>query len=140
MLKLSVWLAITATLIVSTASADTAETRATFTSPGQEVVGTLALPAGDPAPVVLMLHGFTGSRDELKTDHIKEGVFAYTAGRLADAGPASLRIDFRGSGESTADLNFAETTFDGQTADGIAAIAYLKPLDSIRSDDFHIIS
>jgi len=120
-------------------AAETLEKRVTFTSMGQEVVGTLVVPSGDPAPVALLLHGFTGSRDELKSDFVKQGVFGYTAEQLADAGFASLRIDFRGSGESVADLSFAETTFEGQVADGIAAIDYLKSLDSVQSDDPHII-
>ena len=110
-----------------------------FLSNGQKVIGTLALPEGEPAPVVLMLHGFTGARDELKTDHVKAGVFARTARRLAEQGFASLRIDFRGSGESVEDISFAETTFEGQIADAIAAIGYLKGSDKVQSDDIYMI-
>ncbi len=132
-------LVVTAAIYCTSVSAETIETRVAFTSAGQEVVGTLAVPAGDPAPVALLLHGFTGSRNELTSDFVKRGVFGYTADQLAKAGFASLRIDFRGSGESTADMSFAETTFEGQVADGMAAVDYLKSLDSIQTDEIHII-
>jgi dienelactone hydrolase len=108
-------------------------------SQGGDIVGTLALPDGDPAPVVLLLHGFTGSRNELPTESVPEGVFARTAARLLDAGYASLRIDFRGSGESLADLTFADTTFEGQTADALAALDYLAAHDGVASDDIYVI-
>lgn len=116
-----------------------AESTVTIPTAGGDVVGTLNLPEGDAPPVVLMLHGFTGSRDELKTEHVPEGVFARTAARLADAGYASLRIDFRGSGESLSDLTFADTTFEGQTADALAAIAYLQGLDGVDGEDVFVI-
>lgn len=90
---------------------------------GAAVVGTLERPAGAPAPVVLLLHGFTGSRDELPVGGTDEGVFARTARLLAEAGYASLRIDFRGSGES--DGAWEDTTFSGQIADALAAIDWL---------------
>ena len=121
------------------AAAQADEEVVTFPSEGQDVVGTLALPEGEPAPVVLLLQGFTGSRDELPIPDTDEGVFSRTARLLADDGYASLRIDFRGSGESTADLTFADTTFEGQVADALAALEYLRPLDAIRSDDIHLI-
>ncbi|OED36033.1 hypothetical protein AB833_28840 [Chromatiales bacterium (ex Bugula neritina AB1)] len=126
-------------LITTGVLADSRETRVTFSSEGQEVVGTLSVINGEPAPVALLLHGFTGSRDELKSDAVKQGVFAYTAEKLAEAGFSSLRIDFRGSGESIADKAFAETTFESQVADGIAAIDYLKSLRSVDGEDLHII-
>lgn len=133
------------TLLCSTFAAIAAAANAmseevvTFSANGQEVVGTLARPDGDPAPVVLMLHGFTGSRDELQTEAVPEGVFARSAKALADAGMASLRIDFRGSGDSTADLSFADTTFEGQVSDALAALEYLETLDQVHSDDIYLI-
>ncbi|XDA96765.1 alpha/beta fold hydrolase [Sulfitobacter sp. LCG007] len=120
--------------------AQTAEETVTLVSGnGQPFVGTLALPEGAPAPVVLLLHGFTGSRDELKTDFVQDGIFTHTAKRLADAGFASLRIDFRGSGESLADLDFAETTFEGQIADALAAIDWLAASEKVKGDDIYLI-
>lgn len=88
---------------------------------------------------MLLLHRFTGARNELATDHVKAGVFAYAAETLASQGLASLRIDFRGSGESLADMSFADTTFESQIADAEAAVAYLATLDSVDGDDIHVI-
>ncbi|WP_159090046.1 S9 family peptidase [Ruegeria sp. Alg231-54] len=110
-----------------------------ISSGGQDFLGTMSRPDGDASPVVLLMHGFTGKRDELATKHVPAGVFGHTASRLADAGYASLRIDFRGSGESTADLEFAETTFEGQIQDGLAAIDYLKTAENVQGDEIYII-
>jgi uncharacterized protein len=109
----------------------------TFDSQGGKVVGTLSLPDGGPAPVVLMFHGFTGNRDELPIATTTEGVFSRTARLLADAGYASLRIDFRGSGESDGD--FADTTFEGQIADGLKAVELMTAEPRVKGSDLAII-
>ena len=100
------------------------ETLVYFDVQGQRVTSTLCLPQGGPAPVVLMLHGFTGARDETAVSGVGEGVFTRSARRLAQQGLASLRIDFRGSGESDGD--FSDTTYEGQIADGLAALQVLS--------------
>lgn len=106
--------------------ATAAEEEVTFEVAGQTVVGTLETPDGasTPAPVVLMLHGFTGTRDELPVKDTEEGVFARAARVLAENGYASLRIDFRGTGDSGG--TWPETTFSGQIADAVVAIDWLK--------------
>lgn len=119
--------------------ADTMDQVVTIPSTNGEFVGSLMTPEGSPAPVVLLLHGFNGSRDELATDHVSEGIFVRTAARLAEAGYASLRIDFRGSGESTSDITYADTTFDGQVADAVAAMDYLKTLNTVDGRDIFVI-
>lgn len=96
------------------------------------IVGTLSLPDGDPAPAVLLFHGFTGTRDELAIANTDEGVFSRTARKLAEAGYASLRIDFRGSGDSSG--LFEETTFDSQIEDGVAALEWLQENPRVRGD------
>lgn len=128
----------TASLLMA-ATAHASEEIVTLMSNGQEVVGTLALPDGGPAPVVLLLHGFSGSRDELVTPNVEEGVFAYTAQKFADNGLASLRIDFRGSGESVKDINYAQTTFESQVADALAAVAYLQGEDAVDGDKIAVL-
>lgn len=112
-----------AALLASPALAQSEET-VTIDTPLGPVIGTLETPAGDPAPVVLLFHGFTGVRDELPVATTDEGVFSRTARLLAEQGIASLRIDFRGSGDSPG--AFADTTFEGQVADGLAALDWLE--------------
>ena len=105
----------------------------TFEVDGQTVVGTLALPASlERPPVVLLLHGFTGSRDELPISGTDEGVFSRTAQVLAARGVASLRIDFRGSGQS--DGEWADTTFTGQITDASAAIDWLAAEERVDGE------
>lgn len=120
-------------------AAQSMEENVTIASDAGPFIGTLDLPAGDPAPAVLLLHGFTGSRNELPTDSVPEGIFARVAERLAEAGYASLRIDFRGSGESVDELTYADTTFEGQVADALAALDYLAASDKVVGDDLFII-
>ena len=117
-------------LLLSSGTAMAAEEIINFEVAGQKVVGTLETPDGvEKPPVVLMLHGFTGTRDELPVKDTDEGVFSRTARLLAEAGLASLRIDFRGSGES--DGKWADTTFASQIADAEAAVDWLKANDKV---------
>ncbi|MDA4848296.1 alpha/beta hydrolase family protein [Hoeflea poritis] len=126
-------------LAVPDGSVNAAEKNVQFRVDGKSVVGTLETPdnAAEPAPVVLMLHGFTGSRDELPVKDTDEGVFARTARQLAENGYASLRIDFRGSGESQG--AWEDTTFSGQIADAVAAIDWLKSSQEIDNDNISIL-
>lgn len=114
-----------------------AEETVTIDTPLGPVVGTLETPEGAPAPVVLMFHGFTGSRDELPVANTQEGVFSRTARLLAEQGIASLRIDFRGSGESPG--AFADTTFEGQVADGLAALDWLEANPAVDGQRLAVI-
>jgi uncharacterized protein len=126
------------TILVALATpAFTAEEVITFQSQGSKVVGTLVTPDGAPAPVVILFHGFTGSRDELAVANTKDGVFSRTARALAAAGYASLRIDFRGSGQS--DGTFADTTFEGQVADGLEAVKLMSADARVKGTDLAII-
>jgi hypothetical protein len=96
-------------LAAAPAVALAAEKTISFEVGGEKVVGTMNLPDGvEKPPVILLLHGFTGSRDELEIPSVKEGVFARAARMWAENGIASLRIDFRNSGDSDGD--FADTT------------------------------
>ncbi|MGB8811710.1 MAG: alpha/beta fold hydrolase [Paracoccaceae bacterium] len=124
-------------LAAQSLAAQSAEEVITFDTAGGKIVGTLSLPEGGPAPVVLLFHGFTGTRNELAVATTQEGVFSRTARLLADAGYASLRIDFRGSGES--DGAFADTTFEGQIADGLKAVEVMTADPRVKGADLAII-
>jgi uncharacterized protein len=64
-------------------------------------------------------------------------VFSRTARLLAEAGYASLRIDFRGSGNSEG--NWEDTTFSGQIADAIASVDWLKKQDTVDASKLGIL-
>lgn len=103
-----------------------AETLVTLVIDGGVVRGVLHLPdqAGEgPFPAVLWLHGFGGSRVEARR------LFVDGARRLARRGIASLRIDFRGCGESDGD--FVDTTIASMVADTRAAIDALSRHEAI---------
>lgn len=117
-------LVLTAALVCAPALASAAEERVTFAAQGMTVVGTLYMPDGvENPPAVLLLHGFTGSRDELEIPAAKEGIYARAARLWAADGIASLRIDYRYNGESDGD--FADSTMQAHVADGLAAIDWL---------------
>jgi uncharacterized protein len=88
------------------------------------VVGTLVLPQSDtPVPAVLLLHGFASQKDEVGD------MYKRLAAALAERGIGSLRIDFRGWGESAGEMT--ESTVSGQVEDAAAAYTYLSGLDTV---------
>lgn len=108
-----------------------AERDVTFQSQGQRVVGTLALPQGGaaPYPVVLIFHGFTNDRNALPIQGTDENLYGRSARLLAEHGIASLRIDFRGSGQSEGE--WSDTTFSGQIDDALAAVDFLATVPEV---------
>lgn len=124
------------TALASTGRA--AEETVKFQVDNQTVVGTLNIPDGIKSPpAVLLLHGFTGSRDEEEIPSVKEGIFKRAARMWADKGIASLRIDFRGSGES--DGKYENTTLEGQIKDGIAGLKFLEKSGKVNKRKLSIV-
>ena len=108
------------------------ETFASLRVNGQSVYGMLHLPDTPPPthghPSVLILHGFTGNR---AGDHRLLPLLSRYLQRL---GVASLRIDFRGSGDSEGD--FSEMTVTREVEDAAEAMAYLRQypgIDPVRA-------
>lgn len=92
--------------------------RETVLTLANDIAATVHRPAGDgPFPAVILLHGFGSSRDEVGK------YYASLAGMLGSAGIGSLRIDFRGFGESPGDPG--ATTIDAQVADVLTAHDWL---------------
>jgi dipeptidyl aminopeptidase/acylaminoacyl peptidase len=88
---------------------------------GKMLRGMLHLPADalkQPAPGVVLFHGFTGNRME------SHWMFVKCSRALALAGIASWRFDFYGSGES--DGEFREMTLTREIADGRKAVAFMR--------------
>ncbi len=110
-----------------------------FSNQGQKIVGTWTIPTGATAPykTVLMLHGFLSTRQELPINNTKETMFSRTARVLAEQGYATLRIDFRGSGESEG--AWADTTFSSQMSDARAALAFLNKQASVDTKKIAVL-
>ncbi|WP_089727753.1 alpha/beta hydrolase family protein, partial [Candidatus Thiosymbion oneisti] len=101
----------------------------------QTIVGILTEPETTPPyPIVVMLHGFSGNKDGFSQplQETGETMYGRTARVFAENGIASLRIDFRGSGESDGD--FADMTFTRQISDTLTAIEYAANLPRIDSE------
>ncbi len=97
----------------------------TFQHEGMTLVCTLVKPkTAKKVPVVLILNGFAGDRKEVLISETDEYLWERLSRMLAEQGLASLRIDFRGSGDSDGEYDF--TTFSTQISDAIAALGYIS--------------
>ena len=95
------------------------ESPVVFPCRGQQIVGMLHLPDGRGRfPVALLMHGFTGTKSEIHR------MFVKLSRELAAHGVASLRFDFRGSGDSAGE--FEELTVRSEIADALEAIKFLR--------------
>ena len=121
--------------IAETISEDGSEDATGYTEediviPGEkyDIPATVCIPAGEgPFPAVVMLHGTGSTRDEAGDG------YKYAAPVLAEKyGIATIRIDFPGNGESTAD--YMEYNFESAVADAKAAANYIASLDNINGD------
>ncbi len=127
-----------AALADSAAQYGVSENDISFSNQGGTIIGTLAMPDGEgPFPAALLLHGFTGTRHELPVVETEDTMFSRAARWLGERGVASLRIDFRGSGESEG--AWEDTTFSGQISDAIAALDYLETLEGVDGGSLSII-
>lgn len=106
------------------------ETVVSIDAGDHQIPATVCMPdAEGPHPAVVMLHGTGSARDEAG------GGYAYAAPVLAAKyGVATIRIDFMGNGESTAD--YIGYTFKSAVADAVAAAEYIAAQESI--DAAHI--
>jgi dipeptidyl aminopeptidase/acylaminoacyl peptidase len=86
---------------------------------GQKIFGIFHRPlnSSGPFPTVLICHGLAGHKTG------KYRVYVLLSERLSKLGIASLRIDFRGSGDSEG--NFADMTLESEVSDAVVALDYL---------------
>jgi dipeptidyl aminopeptidase/acylaminoacyl peptidase len=95
------------------------EVPVTLRSEGKQVVGMLHRPPGrGPFPAVVFLHGFSGNSFEAHR------LFLETARVLTTRGVASLRFDFRGSGNSAG--AFSDLSIQTEIADARAAVRWVR--------------
>jgi dipeptidyl aminopeptidase/acylaminoacyl peptidase len=108
------------------------EKQLSFTVRGQRLYGMLHLPQGrGPFPALSFFHGFTGQRME------PHQLFVKTARRLASEGIASLRFDFRGSGESEGE--FRDMTVSGEIKDAAASLDFLCGRSEVDKDRLGVL-
>jgi uncharacterized protein len=94
---------------------------------GQRIFGIIHRPRSNLySPAVLMCHGLAGHKTG------KYRLYVHLSERLAEKGIASLRIDFRGSGDSEGD--FSEVTLESEVSDALKGLDYLSHLPFINKD------
>lgn len=110
-----------------------------FSNEGMNLVCTLVVPKTRKSrPIIITLNGFTGNRNDLVVPGTDEPFFARLSRVLAEHGFCSLRVDFRGSGDS--DGEYDMTTFSTQISDTLAAIDFIQGLDDpVNPDKIGII-
>ncbi len=96
-----------------------------FENQGMNMVATLVLPVGvKKPPVVITCNGFAEDRFYKEIPNTGGELYYDRVSRLfAEQGIATLRIDYRGSGES--DGEYTMTTFSSQISDVLAAVEYV---------------
>lgn len=99
-----------------------------------EIPAILVMPEvaeGETVPAVVMLHGTGSDKDEAG-----EG-YKMLAPKLADANIASIRIDFMGSGDSTA--NYEDYNITTAVSDASATAKFLETVDGIDPERIGIM-
>ncbi|MDO4838407.1 MAG: alpha/beta fold hydrolase [Clostridia bacterium] len=109
------------------------ETVVSITNGDHEVPATVCMPTGEGTfPAVVMLHGTGSNRDEAGNG------YKMAAPVLAEKyGIATIRIDFMGSGDSTAD--YMGYTFESAVSDALAAAKYMQGLENIDADKIGVM-
>jgi hypothetical protein len=102
---------------------------------GQQLFGVAHFPLVSPtnqrAPAVLICHGFGGNK-------IGQGrMYVLLAEKLAKAGIAALRVDFRGCGDSEG--QFGDLTMEGLISDATIALQYLSGHQRIDASRIGIV-
>lgn len=110
------------------ATLDKLETREPLmiTNRGQQIFAVLHRPIGiDSAPVVVVHHGFASSK------HGSNRSYVNLAEHLAKSGVATIRFDFRGSGDSEGSLT--DLSFEDLVSDSIAVLESVQSIEGIDS-------
>lgn len=99
----------------------------TFENEQLQIFGVLHRPiCCENPPIVVVFHGFASSK------HGSNRCYVKLAEYLAEAGIATLRFDFRGSGDSEG--NLTDMTFEDLISDGITVLNNLDSIDGIDAN------
>jgi len=103
-----------------------------FAAGGKTLRGVLHLPETGAAvcPAIVFCHGFKGNKIGLHRIFVKAARF------FCQAGYAVLRFDFSGCGDSEGD--HADITIDGQVAEALAAIQFIKESWQVKKDEIFL--
>lgn len=110
-------------------------TSVTLVSNGLKLFGMLHMPEAkthEKVPAVLFFHGFGGNKIG------KHRLSVRQAEKLAEAGIASFRFDYRGSGDSEGD--FQDTTIQTQLEDARIALQYLLEHPNIDTSSISFLA
>lgn len=78
---------------------------------------------GEKMPMVIIMHGFTGRKNERMLENI--------ADKLEAKGVASIRFDFNGHGESEGDFQYM--TVPNEVEDALKVYEYVRALDYVNT-------
>ena len=136
MKKCLVFMLVFVLCIASAALAETpgyVETVVSIDAGDHQIPATVCMPTAEGSyPAVVMLHGTGSNRDEAG------GGYAYAAPVLAEKyGVATIRIDFMGNGDSTAD--YTGYTFASAVADAVAAAEYIAAQENIDGEHIGVM-
>ena len=136
MKKCLVFMLVFVLCIASAALAETpgyVETVVSIDAGDHQIPATVCMPTAEGIyPAVVMLHGTGSNRDEAG------GGYAYAAPVLAEKyGVATIRIDFMGNGDSTAD--YTGYTFESAVADAVAAAEYIAAQENIDGEHIGVM-
>jgi len=104
----------------------------TLENQGQRIFGIIHKPLKPlPCPAVFLCHGFAGNKCG------RHRMYVILAKHLSEIGIATLRIDFRGSGDSEGDLT--SMTLEGEVSDALLGLSYLEKLPWVDPSRIGII-
>jgi len=124
---------VSTSLCIAETSPAYTETVISIDAGDHQIPATVCVPTAEGSyPAVVMLHGTGSSRNEAGNG------YAYAAPVLAEKyGIATIRIDFMGNGDSTAD--YMGYTFSSAVADALATANYMKTLPNISGDKIGVM-
>jgi hypothetical protein len=139
MKKLFVLLLVLAMCLSCAVFAETADTAAftenviSIPNGDHDIPATVCVPAGEGKfPADVMLHGTASNREEVGNGY--KMAAPILAGKY---GIATIRIDFMGNGDSTAD--YMGYTFESAVSDAVAAANYMMSLENIDAENIGVM-
>jgi len=97
----------------------------------EKLVGVIHRSPSEFSKFVILVHGFTGDKDE-------KGLFLSASDYFLQHGYSVFRFDMRGSGESEG--NFEQTGIKEECEDLLSAVSFLKDKESLSDEGIYIVA